>query len=148
MIGYFTGRRSNILKIGGQRTACAAGRPAAMRLSHGDGEGVKLVEKPGLCPLGDRRRRPARVRSTRASYPLAVARRRGLDQLVALGDAAQILVGDRDRMAEGVEQNGVGGLGPTPGRASRRHAEGGVGRGGQTLERSGKLRRRAWRQMP
>jgi hypothetical protein len=107
----------------------ATGGSAAVRLAHGDGESVKIVEDPGqIRPLTDglMQGRP-RIRfggeglvGERESLtgkfdkrlvPFAVAAGREFQQLVSLDDAAQILVGYRDRMAEGVQQNGVGGLG-------------------------------------
>ena len=80
-----------------------------MGLAHGDREGMKLVEEACLVTGGIGGEGLA-GEIGQGIVSSALAAGSGHEKLVALSDAAKILVGDGNGMAESVEQNGVGGL--------------------------------------
>jgi len=111
---------------------------SAMCLAYGNRQSMKLVEEPRLVFLIIGRKGQTRECS-HGAVCLAVIDGRGLEKLVALGDAAQILIGDGDGMAEGVKQNGVGCLGADAGQGQQACAQGGCGAGGEAIERTREL---------
>jgi hypothetical protein len=119
------------MQIRGQRATGALGGTAAMRLAHGDREGMKLVEEPRKVLRGIGGEGLA-GEAGQGLICFAIAAGRGRQKLVTLTDAAQVLVGDGDGMAEGVEQDGVCGFGPTPGKASSRWRRTACGCGGES----------------
>src|ERR1035437_7047056 len=126
------------MRIGGQRATRAVGAAAAMGFAHGYCEGMKLVEKARLIFGGSGGEGLAGEGGQGIVFPAIVAGR-GHEKPVALDDAAQILIGDGNWVAESVEQDGVGGFGTNAGKSQQAGAQGGRGRGGQVRERSGKL---------
>ena len=92
-----------------KRAAGAVRGAAAMGFADGDGEGVELVEEFGVAGDGISGTGFAGKRSE-GFVTAAVFARSRLDEAMALGDAAQVLVGHGHRMAKRVEQDGVGGL--------------------------------------
>ena len=127
------------VRVLGQRAAGALRPPPAVRFAYGYSEGVKLVEEadPMGCRLGGEGR--LRQVNQRLIAP-AVAPRRGSDQLVPFGDAAQVLVGHRNRVVQGIKQDRVGGLRAYAGQQQQTAPESGGRRGRELIERTGKLR--------
>jgi len=126
------------MRIGGQRAVLATRLSSAMRLAHGHSEGVELAEKTG----------PALLRNRRKSEPgefghrliaFAIALRWWRQQLMALDDASQILVSNRDRMAERIEQNRVDGLWPHGWQIEQPAAQGIRGQAGKLCQGTVKL---------
>ncbi len=109
-----------------------------MGFAHGDREGMKLVEEACLAPGGIGGEGLAGEGGQRL-IPLAIVAGRGQEKPVTLCDAAQVLIGDGNGMAEGVEQDGVCGFQTNTGQGQQAAAQGGCGNGGELLERSGKL---------
>jgi hypothetical protein len=95
--------------IRGQRAPGALGGPAAMRFAHGDREGMKFVEEPRKVLRGIGGEGLARE-AGQGLICFAIAAGRGRQKLVTLRNAAQVLVGNGDGMAECVEQDGVCGF--------------------------------------
>jgi hypothetical protein len=109
-----------------------------MGLAHGDGEGMKFVEEPRLVFRGVRGKGLA-GQIGQGLIALVIAARGWLYKPVTRDDAAQVLVGDRDGMAEGVEQNGVGGLKTYTGQGQQTAAQSLRGAGGEIFKRTGKF---------
>lgn len=126
------------MRIGGQRATHAVGGAAAMGLAHGHREGMKLVEKARLVLRGIGGEGLA-GEIGQGIVSRAIAAGRGHEKPVALGNATQVLVGDGNGMAEGVEQNGISGLRTNAGQGQQAGAQGGSGAGGEGRERTGKL---------
>jgi hypothetical protein len=101
-----------------------------MGLAHGNRERMKFVEEMGLgfggvsseCQTGE---------IGQCLIALAIADWGGRKEMVALGDAAQIFIGNRDGMTESIEQNRVGGLWANPGKSQQTDAQGLCGLGGE-----------------
>jgi len=126
------------MRIGGQRATRALGGAAAMGLAHGDHEGMKLVEKARL-DTGGIGGEDLAGEIGQGIVSREIAAGSGHEKLVALCDAAQILVGDGNGMAESVEQDGVGGLRSNAGQDQQAGAQCGRGNGGEFLEGTGEL---------
>jgi len=102
-------------------------------LAHGDRQSVKLIEEPRpVCLIIGRESQTCE--SNHGLVSLAVIDGRGLEKLVAFCDAAQILVSDRDRMAEGVKQDGVGCFRTDAGEGQQAFAQLIGGAGGEAIE--------------
>ena len=124
--------------IGGQRATRALGCAAAMGFAYGDREGMKLVEKARLAEGGIAGEGLADEGGQRL-ISLAIAAGRGHEEPVTLSDAAQILVGDGNGMAEGVKQDSVGGLRTNAGQGHQAGAQSSRGSGGEFLNRTAEL---------
>src|ERR1035437_2562178 len=92
------------MRIGGQRATRALCGSAAMGLAHGYREGMKLVEKARLI-FGSIGGEGLAGEGGQGIVSPAIVAGRGRQQPVTLGDAAQILVGDGNRMSESVERS-------------------------------------------
>jgi hypothetical protein len=92
---------------------------AAVCLADGNREGMKLVEEPSLLFRGVGGEGLA-DESGHGLISLAIVAGRGREKPVARTDAAHVLVGDGNGMAEGVKQNGVRGFRANAGWKSRR----------------------------
>ena len=91
-----------------------------MRLAYSDREGVKFVIVSRVA--GDRVEGESRAgKSGECVVCWACGRERR--QLVAFDDAAEILVGDWDRVVEGVEQDGIGSLWANSGQSHQAGAQ-------------------------
>ena len=123
------------MRIDGQRATRAVGGSTAMGLAHGDREGMKLVEEARLVSGGIGGEGLA-GEIGQGIVSRAIAAGSGRQKPVALRDAAQVLVGDGNGMAECVEQDGVGGLRSNAGKGQQTGAQCGRGRGGEILERT------------
>ena len=110
------------MRIGSQRATRALGGAAAMCFAHGDREGMKLVEEARVAPgcIGGE---GLAGEGGQGFVSLAIVAGRGHEKPVTLCDAAQVLVGDGNGMAEGVEQDGVGGLRPHAGKGEQAAAQ-------------------------
>ena len=104
-----------------------------MGLAHGDGEGMKLVEKASrVCWKIGGERLAREIGHDLISS--AVVAGRGHNEVVPRGDAAQVLVGHGNGMAEGVKQNGIGGLRTDAGKGEQTQTQGGSWDGSEILE--------------
>jgi hypothetical protein len=115
-----------VAEIRSQGAIGAMCRFAAVGLAYGNDEGVELVKKAGVASWrvgseGLESEMDKRVVS------LGVAMLWGGCKLVALDDAAKILVGHGDGMAEGVEQDSIGGLRAQAGKRKQTAAQFGGG---------------------
>ena len=114
----------HFIEIRGERTTVAEGGSAAMSFAHSDREGMKLVEEPGVVRRGIIGKGLAgEIGHGVVSLAIVAGRRR--EKPVARGDAAQVFVGDGNGMAQGVEQDGVGGLRTDGGQGQQAGAQGG-----------------------
>src|ERR1035438_1358730 len=95
------------MRIGVQRATRALGGMASMFLACGDREGMKLVEEARLVTGGIGGEGLA-GEIGQGIVSRAIAAGSGHEKLMALSDAAKVLVGDGHGMAESVEQDGVG----------------------------------------
>ena len=102
-----------------------------MGLADGYDQGVHLVEQLGLGGPWIGLKCVARENHQRLVAQLS-SRRRG--ELVARGDAAQVLVGDGNWMVESVEQNGVRGFQSYAGECEQTAAQSCGRRGGEPIE--------------
>jgi hypothetical protein len=109
-----------------------------MSFADGDREGMKLVEEPRMifCGVGGE---GLASEGGQRLIPLAIVAGRRRKETVALRDAAQVLVGNGNGMAESVEQDGVGGLRTDAGQGQQAAAQGVCRGGGERFERTGKL---------
>jgi len=125
-------------QIFGQGTVRATGGFAAMSLAYADNQRMKLIEKlrPLLRVIGHEGQ--TRERS-HGLIPRAIVAGRGRQKPVTLSDAAQVLVGDGNGMAEGVEKDGVGGLGTDAGKSQQSKAQCCCRSRGEAFERAAEL---------
>jgi hypothetical protein len=119
-----------------ERTIFAMGGAAAVGLADGYGEGVKLVEEAGVAGRGVGGEGLA---GEIGEGFVAFGAGRERKKPVALGDAAEILVGDGDGVVEGVEENGVGSLGTDTRESEKAAAENWGGSGRESFKRTGEL---------
>jgi hypothetical protein len=104
-----------------------------MGFAQSDREGVELVEKARLICWKIGSERLARE----IGHDLisrAVVAGRGQNEVVPHGDAAQVLVSYGNGMAEGVKENGVGGLRTNAGKSQQAKTQGGSWDGGEIFE--------------
>src|SRR5439155_24360033 len=107
-----SGSRSTPTKILPKRARLAAGRRAAIRLSDGNEQGVKLVEERGI----------GRQVRLQPGAGFLVRRVRG-NRAVAGQDAPGVRVRDEDGPADGVKQDRVGRFGTEPGDRQQARAQ-------------------------
>ena len=107
------GKDSRIVRIAGERAAGAVGDSAAMRLAHGHGERMELVEETAAIgsAIGSEC-----LSCERNQGFVAFAPRSRFQQPMAQGDAAQVLVCHRHGVIESVKQDGIGRLRPYAGK--------------------------------
>lgn len=99
---------------------------------------MKFIEEAGAIRCGISGERVCRELHE-GIVSAAVLCRRGVDQAMALGDAAQILVGNGNGVAKRIEQDGVGCFRPYTGQRNQAHAKLLGGRGGEAIERAGEF---------
>ena len=123
-------------QVVGQGAVFAAGGTAAVGFADGYGEGVELVEELGVSRDGIGGEGLAgEIGKGFVGNGLAV----GGEERVAVGDAAEVFVGDGDGVAEGVEKDGIGGFRADARQGKETLAELGRGRGGHAAKRAGEL---------
>jgi hypothetical protein len=104
-----------------------------MSLAHGDRECMKLIEEQRLVLRGvGGEGLTGEIGQGVISLAITAGRRR--QKPVALGYAAQVLIGDGNRMAEGVEQDRVGGLRTHAGQEEQASAQSVGGAGGKIFQ--------------
>src|ERR1035438_5268667 len=98
------------MRIGPERATFAICRSAAVRLAHGDRERMKLIEETrmALRRVGGK---GLAGESGERFVAFAIAAGHGWQKMMPLADTAQVLVGNWNRVAKGVEQDGVSSLG-------------------------------------
>src|ERR1035437_10922480 len=109
-----------------------------MRLAHRDRQSMELVEELGVA--FDRVGSESLLREMHQRFVAsAISTRGGLYQPVALGDPSKILVRHWNSVPQGIEQNGVRGLGTDTGESHQPMAQSECRRCSQHVQRSGKL---------
>ena len=94
------------MRVGSQRATLAMCRSPAVRLAHGDRERMKLIEEACMAL----RRVSGKSLTGEGGQRLvasSIAAGRGRQKMMPLTDSVQVLVGNWNRVAESVEQDGV-----------------------------------------